>query len=108
MGHKCYKIMELDGLYISSCNGKKINKLINLLNLFLDMGFWDTVAGHCLLHEIGGGFYYFNGDMVKYDISNGKNCMKDYFIICASQEKLRTFLEVKNKNLKYFQDNFNV
>ena len=70
------------------------------------MGFWDTVAGHSLLHEIGGGFYYFNGEMVKYDLSNGNKRVKDYFIICASKEKLEYFLEIKNKHINYFQDNF--
>lgn len=72
------------------------------------MGFWDTVAGHCLLHEIGGGFYYFNGDMVKYNIENGNRNMQGHFIICANKEKLDLFLNMKNKNLKYFQDNFNI
>ena len=72
------------------------------------MGFWDTVAGHSLLYEIGGGFYYFNGEMVKYDLSNGNRQMKNYFIICANKEKFDIFQEIKNKNLKYFQDNFNV
>ena len=35
------------------------------------MGYWDTVAGNSLLYELGGGFYDFNGEMIKYDISNG-------------------------------------
>jgi 3'-phosphoadenosine 5'-phosphosulfate (PAPS) 3'-phosphatase len=72
------------------------------------MAFWDAVAGNSLLHEIGGGFYYLNGEMVKYDISNGNKYMKDYFVIFASKEKLNIFLDIKNKNSEYFKDNFNV
>ncbi len=72
LGHKCYKIMEEDALYISSCNGIYYFKI--------DLGFWDSCAGHCLLNEIGGGFYYFDGSKVKYDLSNNNRKMKRIFL----------------------------
>jgi 3'-phosphoadenosine 5'-phosphosulfate (PAPS) 3'-phosphatase len=72
------------------------------------MGYWDTVAGNSLLYELGGGFYDFNGEMIKYDISNGNRNMKDYFLICASKEKLNSFLEIKNKNSEFFKNKFMV
>lgn len=91
--------MEEDALYISSCRGKK---LINIL----DLGFWDACTGHCLLNEIGGGFYYFDGSNVKYDITNDNRRMRDYFIICANDEKKDIFFSVYEKNKKYFDEFF--
>ena len=69
-----------------------------------DFPLWDTCASNCLVNELGGGFYYFDGSKVKYDIENTSNCLSDYFIICASQEKKEKFFEVYNKNKSYFDE----
>lgn len=70
------------------------------------MGFWDTCAANCLLKEIGGGFYYFDGTEIDYDISNKKISTDGFFIFCASQERKNIFLDVYKRNQNYFTEYF--
>lgn len=66
------------------------------------MAYWDSCATHCLVNELGGGFYYFDETKVQYDLSNDNKCMHGFFIICASKEKKELFFEVYNKYKQYF------
>ena len=59
------------------------------------------------MNELGGGFFYFDGSDVKYNLENNNTRMNGFFIICASKEKKDLFFDVYKKNKEYFDQYFN-
>lgn len=67
---------------------------VNCVILFLDLGYWDVCAGHCIAKELGGGLYYLNGEEVTYPCNYTEKNVKDIVILTASGDKVKKFLEV--------------
>lgn len=56
------------------------------------------------MKEIGGGFWYWDGTEVKYNLSNDNKTMDGYFFFAANEEKKMKFMEIYEKNKEFFAE----
>ncbi len=90
---------------MNGCGNKVINSLINDYCYFTfssSVALWDICAGDCLAHSIGGGFFNFKGEEIKY-IDNNKEYIKDYLFVVGNSEKKKLFIE-NVKKVNYHQN----
>ena len=77
-GNKCIKVILNDYCYFSNGN--------------YAVALWDICASHCIVQEIGGGFYNFKGEEIKYDYY-GREYIKDYIFLISDNKRKDNFVK---------------